>query len=337
MSLRAEDITIAVTVYNRRQFLSQSITSALNQTPPVRVIVVEDCAPPPGLEAYVLCEFGPKVGYFRSPRRRGIFGNWNACIEHCQTRWLSILHDDDYLKPEFVGAMLELNRQCGDRGLYYGQTIVVDDQGKPRPEWEKPPLPEPWLPVTLRDVIFTAPFPFPGQLFQIPLAKELGGFRETSLFCGEWELWSKLIAHYGAAQTSRTLGVFRDHSGWERGTSRIHRSGKTHALTTVQRKRNLALARALGIPISGIQQPEIRPALSARYLLSHARYFSPRYLAYNTRRLQRSHVSNWRYTLFQFAARVGGPRFVRLASQSWTSWAATHLRTCLTRSDEGQC
>src|SRR5690242_20779256 len=114
MSLKPEDITIAVTVYDRRDYLQQSVGSALNQTFPVQVTVVEDCGPDRTIQDYVRKHFGNRVRYFRSPRRRGIFGNWNACIEQCTTPWLSILHDDDYLKPNFIAAMLELNLHARD-------------------------------------------------------------------------------------------------------------------------------------------------------------------------------------------------------------------------------
>ena len=76
-----ENITIAITVYNRRQYVKQAIASALDQTAPVRVTVVEDCGPDPTLESWVKAEFGPRIDYFRNPRRRGLFDNWNACVE----------------------------------------------------------------------------------------------------------------------------------------------------------------------------------------------------------------------------------------------------------------
>ena len=40
MSLASDQITIAVTVYDRRRYIEQAISSALNQTVPVKVIVV---------------------------------------------------------------------------------------------------------------------------------------------------------------------------------------------------------------------------------------------------------------------------------------------------------
>ena len=45
MSISADQITIAVTVYNPRQYLVQAVERALNQTVPVKVMVGEDCGP----------------------------------------------------------------------------------------------------------------------------------------------------------------------------------------------------------------------------------------------------------------------------------------------------
>src|SRR5579859_4880937 len=81
MMLSDADITIAITVYDRREFIQQAVLSALNQTQPVKVIVVEDCGPDAGLQDFVLERFGSRITYHRNPRRRGLFDNWNACIE----------------------------------------------------------------------------------------------------------------------------------------------------------------------------------------------------------------------------------------------------------------
>src|SRR5262249_47701629 len=102
VALRPGDITIAVTVFNRRDFVLESIRSALEQTLPVKVIVVENCGPDPGLREFILGEFGSRIEYFRNATNRGMFDNWNACLEYCRTPWLSILHDDDELRPNFV-------------------------------------------------------------------------------------------------------------------------------------------------------------------------------------------------------------------------------------------
>jgi glycosyltransferase involved in cell wall biosynthesis len=321
MSISADQITIAVTVYSRRNYLGQSIGSALAQTVPVRVMVVEDCGPDPGMEDYVRNSFGPRVEYHRNPKRRGIFGNWNSCIERCQTRWLSILHDDDYLGDNFAAAMLELGTLAGARGLYWGQTTVVDDQDRPMTEWVKPSWGAPWREVQLADVLYRAPFSYPGQLFDAELARSLGGFRETSLFCGDWELWSKLIAARGGAETAATVATFRDHSGWDRGSNQIYRSGKTYGLMAVQLKRNLALARRVGLRVPLHRDTEsTRLCIPTRYLLRHACQFTPMYLRYNTALLCRSVPPHFGYAVFKTFAAWFGPSFLRAASKAWNLW-----------------
>src|SRR2546425_6554603 len=170
MKIRPNPITIAVTVYDRRQYLAQAITSALSQTVPVHVIVVEDCGPDPTLEGFVRGKFGSMVQYYRNPRRRGLFDNWNACIERCETPWLSILHDDDFLDPGFVAAMHELFQKAPGRGLYFGETIVVDATGRSIKPMD-PPLNADWRPVDVAGFLYTNLIGFPGQLFRVEDAR----------------------------------------------------------------------------------------------------------------------------------------------------------------------
>jgi glycosyltransferase involved in cell wall biosynthesis len=302
-----DQITIAVTVFSRRQYVLKAVASALNQTVPVRVMVVEDCGPDAGLEAFVKQEFGSRIDYVRNACRRGLFGNWNACMEVCQTEWLSILHDDDYLKPYFVESMLNLSAVAGDCGLFFGQTDVVDEQGKLMPERMPPPLPIEWRRVYLKDALIITPFPFPGQLFRIENARAVGGFRETSLYCGDWEMWSKIIAYYGAAQTAATVAVQLQHRGWDRGTNQVLRAGKLYPLSYVQHKRNLALLRKTGvyIPFNRIEFQKKSP-LPIRYLARYGSGFSRRILAYNIRLLLLSEPPHWRYWLVRTGVRLVG-------------------------------
>src|SRR5579862_8729555 len=152
MSILADQITIAVTVYSRRQYISQAVRSALNQSVPVRVMVMEDCGPDAMLEAVVKAEFGSSIEYIRNPRRRGLFGNWNACLDACATEWLSILHDDDYLAPDFVASMIEVERQAPGCALYYGRTLVVDEGGQGLPEYALPPVDWRWRRAELNEL-----------------------------------------------------------------------------------------------------------------------------------------------------------------------------------------
>jgi glycosyltransferase involved in cell wall biosynthesis len=323
MSLRANQITIAVTVYNRRQFIKQAIASAVNQTIPVRVVVVEDCGPDRTLESFVKDEFGPRIEYIRNPRRRGLFGNWNACMEACATKWLSILHDDDYLAPGFVEAMIALGHHAPGQPLLFGRTVWVDDRGQPTAHKHIEPANGDWHRIGLLDIIDVAPFPFPGQLFKVSAAKELGGFRESSYYCGDWEMWAKLMARGGAAQTARAVAYYRSHDSWDRGTNAIIRNGRQIPATFVQHKRVLALLpdeSKIRFDRAAFYK---RNPLPVRFLLRHAATFRPRLLAYHISLLLRSRPPHWRYAAYQQCARLGGSGFVRLSSKLWNQMHRT--------------
>jgi glycosyltransferase involved in cell wall biosynthesis len=316
MVLSAEHITIAVTVFNRRTYLKQAIASALNQSLPVRVIVIEDCGPDSLMEAFVRQEFGARIQYFRNPRRRGIFGAWNACLDYCQTPWISILHDDDYLSAEFASAMLDLNRLAPDCGLYFGQTQLVNESGAPTPVGNRVPMTSPWRRVALADTFATTPFPFPGHLFRVDQARAVGGFRETSQFCGDWEMWSNLVARFGAAQTKAVVAYNRQHFSPGRGCTEIDRNGRLRPLVFVQQKRVLALLRRSGAPARFDRLELLRKEpMSATYLVKRGADLPARLLRYNVGLLIRSRPPSLQYAVFQALTRLFGVPFVKGASQ----------------------
>jgi len=317
MSLLANQITIAVTVYNRRQFIKQAVASALNQSVPVRVLVLEDCGPDSTLASFVKDEFGPKIEYIRNPKRRGLFGNWNACMDACGTEWLSILHDDDYLAPGFVEAMMDLSRQAPGQGLYFGQTVIVDEQNQPTSMNPLPPVKGEWQKIGLREILFFPPFPFPGQLFKVSAAKKAGGFRESSYYCGDWEMWAKLIASEGAVQTGKVVACNRSHEDWDRGTNAVIRKGFLIPSTLIQHKRVLALLPADSkVRFDRASYLDWSP-LPVRFLLRHGASLGPRMLGYHIRLLLLSRPPHLWYAFFQMLTRIGGAGFVRFSSRLW--------------------
>jgi glycosyltransferase involved in cell wall biosynthesis len=319
------DITIAVTVFDRRDYIEQAVASALAQTFPVRVMVVEDCGPDAELQARVIARFGSRIAYHRNARRRGLFDNWNGCLDLCMTPWLCLLHDDDFLAPDFVEAMVELAAKIPDKGLYYGRCNVVDAAGKV--SWTTEALPGAvWQATDPVELALHDPVCFPGELFRADHAKALGGFRATSLFTGDWDMWAKLALHYGAAATNRVIGNVRLHDMEGRGTTRVAKSGKCVGLTLMQAKKNAAMLRRQRMEIRFDRSRVLKSApLSTRLLLENARGFSPRMLSYNYGLLLRSTSPHVGHLLFQVLARLFGPGFLRAASNLY--WLPQTIRS----------
>jgi glycosyltransferase involved in cell wall biosynthesis len=314
----ADQITIAITVFHRTEFIRQAIDSALDQTVPVRVIVVEDCAPSDEVRALVEKTYGDRVRYFRNPKRRGTFDNWNACLEDCETAWISILHDDDFLRPNFVETMLEVAEAAPPAGAYFSwRAAWFDDRQVYQEEPADPRMgAKPWRVLDLETFALTNQVYFPGQLLHVESVRSLGGFRGRSLYAGDWEMWFKLAFHFGAVQTRAAIGVGRSHSGLTRETNRIVRSGRRAALDIVQTRRNFTLLRSR-FPKARFDRRDFLAVspLPIKSLLACLNGFSPRIARYHLGLLLASKPPSNKYRLFQLGAAWGRLCFLYAAAR----------------------
>jgi glycosyltransferase involved in cell wall biosynthesis len=323
--MREADITIAVTVYDRRRYIGQAIQSALSQNTRghIPVVVVEDCGPDPGLREEVVAKFGDRISYVRNPRRCGLVDNWNACIELCKTPWLCILHDDDILEPIFVSSMIELAGAVPQRALYYGRWNNIDENGviikqasiSPDFSWSEPSLAD-WARHNRAS--------FAGQLFNVAAARKVGGFRPNSQYTGDWDMWFRLAFHFGAAATSRVVANFREHVSYGRGTTRVDVSGRKYAYVNMQRKRNLSLLSK--------RQPDCRfhrqslqreSPMPSRWLLLYGYGFSARMLRYNAGLFLLSRSPHKGYAILQNLARFVSWRFIKVISRLFSRFIAS--------------
>lgn len=317
MEPQPQDLTVAVTVYSRAEFVIEAVQSALNQTVPVKVIVVEDFGPNAQLKDLVVRQFGNRIAYFRNEKNRGLFDNWNACLDCCQTPWISILHDDDVLRPCWAETLLALARTAPNRGVYFGQNGFIEEEKiipAATPSWK-----DGWRDIALDEFAEMNTLMFPGQLFRVADARAVGGFRRNSLFCGDWDMWFRLALRGGAAQSATEVALVRTHYGEDRGTSRVERKGWKWALDNVQRKRNLRLLaqeRGLRVPFDRRKLLRQQP-VPTRYLLRFAAGLSPRLLAYNHWLYVHSKAPSAGHTALQIFLKLTGPRGARRLSRIW--------------------
>lgn len=108
-------VTIAIPTYKRPELLSESLNSALNQScyTDYEVIVVDN-NPEKGCETeQLLRSYSDKrLSYYKNTENIGMVGNWNMCVDLSKSKWVTILHDDDALHPNFLEyffKVLELN------------------------------------------------------------------------------------------------------------------------------------------------------------------------------------------------------------------------------------
>lgn len=136
--------SIVIATYNRRRLLDRAIASALGQSYPCEVVVVDDCSRDDTpewvaqLQLSLPIERRAQLVYWRNSINQGHSASVNRGVELAKGDWVKLLDDDDYLDPnciaEFVRAIRIHDQRCGKglrppAALCSCQALQVDLQG----------------------------------------------------------------------------------------------------------------------------------------------------------------------------------------------------------------
>lgn len=124
-------VSIAITAYNREEFIRACIDSALNQThQPIEVVVVDDGSTD-GTRS-ILQSFGSAIRVAYNGRNRGIAFSKNRALKMSSpsAQYVAILDSDDYFHPNFVERCVAFLENNPDIGLVYTDDILIDIEGR---------------------------------------------------------------------------------------------------------------------------------------------------------------------------------------------------------------
>lgn len=95
-------ISVVIPSYNGSRFVESAIKSVLNQTRPAdEIIISDDNSKDNTLE--ICSQFGDKIKIYRNENGpSGFVNGWNNAIAHATGEYISILHQDDLLAPDFL-------------------------------------------------------------------------------------------------------------------------------------------------------------------------------------------------------------------------------------------
>ena len=130
--MKAITWSVVITTRNRARMLKRCIESALQQSVPVEVVVVDEASSDDTEQ--VVKEFGPRVIYHRNESAVGHSKAANIGIRLASGSWIKPIDDDDYLSSDCLREMGTKLEGCFVRGenpvLISGKYIRVDEQGR---------------------------------------------------------------------------------------------------------------------------------------------------------------------------------------------------------------
>ena len=116
--------SVVITTFNRLSLLKRAVESALNQTIPCEVIVLDDCSFD-GTAEY-LQQLGDQIVYYRNSKNMGHSASVNIGVALAQGQWIKLLDDDDYLALNCIEEMKQVIIKHPKAVICSCQTIEVD-------------------------------------------------------------------------------------------------------------------------------------------------------------------------------------------------------------------
>ena len=99
-----EKVTVIIPCYNGEAFIETAVRSALDQTIPTQVIVVDDCSSDGSFALLqAMAENEPRMMAMRQARNGGPSAARNTALRLVKTAWVANLDADDYLLPDRPG------------------------------------------------------------------------------------------------------------------------------------------------------------------------------------------------------------------------------------------
>lgn len=123
-------ISICIPTYNRSDLLKKTLISVARQTvKPYEVIVADNCSED---DTEAVAKSFKGVIYYRNEHNLGLAGNSNRCIQLAKGNFVTILHSDDLIAPDWHEYWLcVLNRNLDkDIGVFFSSIFTIDSNDK---------------------------------------------------------------------------------------------------------------------------------------------------------------------------------------------------------------
>ncbi len=128
MTKFTEILTIAIPVFERKEFFKEAIESALNQTIRCEIIVVDNGSSHDYFEN-TCNKLG--VSYYRNEKNIGMFPNWNKCFDLANTEFVMLLGDDDVLDINYVESFLNAKQKYDEIDIFFCDIELIDENSVP--------------------------------------------------------------------------------------------------------------------------------------------------------------------------------------------------------------
>jgi glycosyltransferase involved in cell wall biosynthesis len=124
-------VSICLPVYNGANYLAQAIESALAQTfEDFEILIANDCSTdqtPEIIEKYQKRD--SRIKSWTNPKNLKLFGNYNACIERSESKYVKLFAHDDLFHPQTLERMVSVLEEYPHVNLVSTARCWIDENG----------------------------------------------------------------------------------------------------------------------------------------------------------------------------------------------------------------
>jgi len=226
-SMSEPRITVVITSYNQKVFLSQAIDSVISQTlRPHEILIADDHSTDGSIE--LIEDYAARhPGWIKAiiqPRNVGVAKNRNEALSRVKGDMVTFLDGDDRFLPRKLEREFATYRATPNVQIVHSNMFGIDRSGRRLRVWadgEVPPEGYVFARVLARR--YPGGTTFRNELAETRCLREVGGYDENLPRYGDWDLIIRLTRRFRTAYCPEPLTEYRRHED-----SLSHAPGPVH-------------------------------------------------------------------------------------------------------------
>ena len=200
-------ITIALPVYKRTDFIRKALDSAVNQTKPCSILLIDNNSPHDDFKTIIDSYNNADIKYVKTEKTVPQDENFNNCFRYAETPWVTVLHDDDMLHCQYVENSLKILERYGETvgGIAYPSFVSEE-------EWDEVNKPRELtgdIRILNPEFFYFNNFPFPGVLVKKDVAQEIGGFNSDLHPIADFDFWYRYTTRMKMIYVNQVMSFYR--------------------------------------------------------------------------------------------------------------------------------
>jgi glycosyltransferase involved in cell wall biosynthesis len=203
-------VSVLLAAHNDATFLAEAVESVLRQTMADLELLVIDDASTDRTPALLSAVSDPRLRVLRNESRLGLASSLNLAIGEARSRYLARLDADDVALPGRLERQLERIAERDHPAILGSAVLDIDEKGEPSTLHRNPagPLGIRW------HALFGSPFFHPTVLIDRErLRRSCLRYDPSYLESEDYDLWTRLLGNFDAANLREPLVLKRVHSG----------------------------------------------------------------------------------------------------------------------------